>query len=458
MDPRETTTARRGRGPRIPRFTFVRRGGLLALVLASLAAGWEARPKIPVPGDVALVVVDTLRADHLPTYGYHRLTAPSIERFARDAVVYDRATSPGTWTVASHASMFTGLWPSFHGAERMPGRETTARPMRKGARTLAEILREAGFHTAGFVGNNAFVARSFGFGRGFEQFENDVGLSFPPLLAREVADWIERQTDRIFLFVNILDPHEPYAPPVPLDTMFPTKQPDLGDSMTVAVDGGMKVEPRMQEHFVSQYDGEIVLADRAVGAIVQTLVRTGRYDDALIVVTSDHGEFLGEHGWAGHGQLPFEPEVHVPLVVKYPGQWRAGEHVAHRVSTRRLFGTILGSLGIRPPADVDSGGLDDPHRVWVEDLDSNGHRVLSGYGRDDSKLIDVTTPDGFFSSVYDLRAAPDELDAVEDDGYSGVLRAEARAFAALPRPSNDQAAPEVDAEREAQLRALGYLR
>lgn len=228
--------------------------------------------------------------------------------------------------------------------------------------------------------------------------------------------------------------------------------------MTVAVDSGMQVEPRMQAHFVSQYDGEILVADRAVGAIVNTLVRTGRYDDALVVVTSDHGELLGEHGLAGHGQLPFEPEVHVPLVVKWPRQWRAGERVRRRVSTRALFGTILGSLGIPLPSAVDARDLDDPHRVWVEDVDSSGNRVLAGYGRGDAKVIDVTTPDATFSDRYDLAASPGELEEIEDDGFSGALRFEARAFASVPRPPNDQLPPSIDPERESQLRALGYLR
>ncbi len=439
--------------------TLRRRVLLLLLVPLALGAAWVERPVPPVPGDVVLVVVDTLRADHLPIAGYHRETAPNVDRLARDAVVYDRATSPGTWTVASHASMFTGLWPSFHGAERVPGKETTARPMRREVRTLAEILRAEGFHTAAFVGNNAFVARAFGFDRGFEQFRNDDALAFPPKLAEEVAQWIERQTDRLFLFVNVLDPHEPYEPLPPLDTRFPTKQPDLGSSMTVAVDSGMPVEPRMQAHFVSQYDGEVVVADRAVGAVVNTLVRTGRYDDALVVVTSDHGELLGEHGLAGHGQTPWEPEVHVPLVVKWPRQWRAGERVRRRVSTRAIFDTILASLGIPPPSGVDGRGLDDPHRVWVEDVDSSGNRILAGYGDGGAKVVDVTTPEGsVFSELYDLDASPGELDHVEDDGASGALRFEARAFAALPRPANEQAPPAIDPERESQLRALGYVR
>ncbi|MFM7143112.1 MAG: hypothetical protein ACKO2K_14495, partial [Alphaproteobacteria bacterium] len=164
------------------------------------------------------------------------------------------------------------------------------------------------------------------------------------------------------------------------------------------------------------------------------------------------------HGLAGHGQLPFEPEVHVPLVVKWPRQWRAGERVHRRVSTRALFNTILGSLGIRLPAGVDPHGLDDPHRVWVEDVDASGNRVLAGYGSGGSKVIDVTTPDGRFADLYDLDAPHGEADPVEDDGVAGPLRFEARAFASLPRPENDQPPPAVDPERESQLRALGYVR
>lgn len=429
---------------------------LLALVglavLGSLARRGPAEPR-----DVVLVVIDTLRADHLPLHGYHRTTSPQLEALARDAVVFDRAISPGTWTVASHGSMFSGLWPSWHGAERLPGKQTNARPMRPEVRTLAQVLRERGFHTAAFVGNNDFVSPAFGLDRGFEQFETADHLHAPPRLAEEVSEWLLRQTDRLFLFVNVLDPHEPYAPDPPLDTLFPTKQPGLGTSMTEAVDGGMRIEPTMQSHFVSQYDGEIVLADRAVGSILQALVRAGRYDDALVVVTSDHGEFLGERGLAGHGQLPFEAEVHVPLLVKLPGQARAGERVMRRVSTRGIFPTILGALGIPLPDGVDRRDLEAPHRVWVEDVDSNGNRVVAGYDGS-TKVIDVTTPDATFSTLYRLPAGLGEEEAVEDDGLSGPLRAVSRGFASLPRPENRLAAQAIDPDREGRLRALGYVR
>src|SRR5690348_4200984 len=153
---------------------------------------WSTDPA--VPRDVVLIVIDTLRADHLRLYGYARDTAPHLADFAREAVTYRHAIAPGTWTVPSHATMFTGLWPSLHGAERTEGDRVTARPMRPDVRTLAEILGENDFHAAAFVGNWTFVTPSLGFGRGFREFF-DGPTSYPPALASAFTDWLPAQRD-----------------------------------------------------------------------------------------------------------------------------------------------------------------------------------------------------------------------------------------------------------------------
>ena len=130
-------------------------------------------------------------------------------------------------------------------------------------------------------------------------------------------------------------------------------------------------------------------------------------------MTSDHGEFLGEHGLAGHGQAPFEPQVHVPLIVKYPGSWRGGEVVESRVSTIGVFATILRSLGLPLPEHTDSRPLDEEQSVWVEDVDSSGNRIRVGY--DGSlKLAVTTTEKGTFSWLYDLTSDPEEKSPVRD--------------------------------------------
>jgi arylsulfatase A-like enzyme len=417
---------------------------------------WSTDPK--VPRDVVLIVIDTLRADHLRLYGYERDTAPHLSAFARQAVTYRHAVAPGTWTVPSHATMFTGLWPSQHGAERAEGDRVTARPMRPEVRTLAEILGESGFHSAAFVGNWTFVTPSLGFGRGFREFF-DGEVSYPPSLASAFTAWLPAQRDRLFVFVNFLDPHEPFEPPPPLDEMFPKKHPEFGAWITRAIyDDKRPVTPELVEHFHSQYDGEIVFVDRALESLFESLKKAGRWNDALVIVTSDHGELFGEHGLGGHVLMPFEPLVQVPLLVKYPHGRRAGEIVERRVSTRAIFGSILASAGVAQPPDVDAPELDQPHDVWVEHLNETGVRERAGYDGD-LKVFQYVSPQGERLEVFDLAADPGEERPLADQGGDAArpLRERLAAFSALPRPVNAQQAPVVDPVREVQLRHLGYV-
>jgi YD repeat-containing protein len=428
----------------------------MAFVLAATLAACHAAPS-KRQGDVVVIVIDTLRADHLDLYGYERPTSPNLIALAKDGITYTHAISPGTWTVPSHGSLFTGRWPSFHGAERVPGNGILAYHLNPEAPTLAELLHASGFHSAAFVGNATYVSPIFGFGRGFDEFF-DKDLHAPDRLSRDLIAWLHDRNDRVFLFVNILDPHEPYAPPPPLDTMFPTKHAELGTMISTYMSQGGAVTEAAREHFVSQYDGEIVFADQAVGAILGELKRAGRYDDALIVLLSDHGELLFEHGLAGHGLAPYEPEVHVPLVVKLPRSVRGGEKVERTVSTLGVFATILGTLGIAAPPGIQSVPLDQPHPVWVEDVDPSGNRLRVGY-EGQRKLVAITTAKGVTTTaLYDLAADPAEKKADRSNEGSPTLRASLAAFHDEQRPANSAGMAVIDAEREAKLRALGYVR
>ena len=421
-----------------------------ALVVAALTTGCSA-PHAPGPPDVVLIVIDTLRADHLSLYGYERATSPHLDRFAEDGVTYARAISTATWTVPAHGSLFTGHWPSYHGAERVAGNRMLAYPLNPEIETLAEILGARGYDTGAFVGNGTYVSSLFGFARGFEEFTNE-GLEHPPTLARRVGDWITSRREPGFLFVNILDPHEPYEPPPPLDTRFAEKRAEFGTMITTVVNEQRPLTAEMRAHFSGQYDGEIALSDAALGAILARLKANGRYDDALVIVTSDHGELLGEHGLAGHGVAPFEPEIHVPLVVKYPGRHRSGERVGRRVSTLAIFATILQTLDIPLPPGIDSRPLDVDHPVWVEDISGAGDRIRVGY--DGSyKLMSI----GPRATAYDLAADPGEDHALGISAALAPLRAALAAFSDAPRPTNPSAHPVIDAEDTAKLRALGYL-
>lgn len=433
-----------------------RRVRLLALGLVVLAIAGVRISRAPRAGDIVLIVIDTLRADHVSLYGYERRTSPSLDAFARDAVTYTDAISPGTWTVPAHGSLFTGRWPSFHGAERVAGTRNLATPLNPEVPTLAELLSGAGFLTAAFVANGVYVSRTLGFDRGFAEFY-DRDLNIATNVERALLTWLAVHDERLFVFLNILDPHEPYEPPPPYDRRFPGKVPDLGTMMTVLVYGGTLVTPELRAHFVSQYDGEIAFADDALGRILGELKRRGRYEDALIVVTSDHGELLGEHGLAGHGFAPYEQLLRVPLVVKLPRETHPGERVRRRVSTMGVFASILATVGVASPSGTQARTLDVAQPVWAEDVSYGGDRVRVGYEGTRKLVVQVSSAGTTTTSAYDLSTDSTEAHPNSDDASSDSLRAAIDAFAAAARPANPRQAAIIDPEREAKLRALGYV-
>lgn len=400
-----------------------------------------------------LIVVDTLRAKNVPLYGYARNTTPSLAAFARDAITYERAISPGTWTVPAHGSLFTGMLPSFHGAERAgPGGLVT--PLHPNVRPIAELLKDRGWATGGFVANTTFLTPSLGFHRGFQSVA-EMNMPAGPVVSRSV-EWLAQQPSPAFLFLNILDPHEPYAPEAACDPGFPGRDEELGTSLTKMTWAGEELTTDIRAHFRSQYDGEIACADQALGAFFTRLRALGRYDETLIIVTSDHGELLGEHGEAGHGGAPYEELVHVPLLVKRPGNVRGGERVTTRVSTLGVFAEILDHADVTQPAGVDRVSLDQPHPVWVEDRHPTGERVVVGY-HGESKLVYALLPDDrVWARLYDLERDPTESRPSRPSDNHPLMTA-VRRMRDEPRPTNPLEAPPVNPERRRKLRALGYV-
>jgi YD repeat-containing protein len=424
---------------------------LVALVAIAMLAGCRGTPRDP---DVIVLVVDTLRAQSMSVYGYERDTTPSLAAFAEDAVTYENAITPGTWTVPAHASLLTGRWPSFHGAERVIGDRLLALPIDPGVPTLAELLARDGWRTGGFVANTTYLSSLFGFDRGFQTyFENHPYLHADQIL-KEAATWLEKEPGKSFVFINVLDPHEPYEPPPPFDTRFPGRDPSFGGSLD-PLRKGTPLTSEIVAHLVSQYDGEIAYTDAQLGKFFAELRKAGRYDSSLIFVTADHGELLGEHGLAGHGLEPFEPLLRVPLLVKYPSNTAGGTRVERRVSTMAIFATVLHALGIAVPEGTQAMPVNLPQPVLVEDIDPAGRRVRVIY-EGQRKLVETTDRDGRVrNALYDLATDPIEKQPI--DGKGSTLQAALDAFASVPRPANPAPRPVIDAEQAAKLRQLGYV-
>jgi YD repeat-containing protein len=434
----------------------VTRGSAVLLALLGMLLGCE--PASRAPANVVLIVIDTQRAANLSLYGYALPTSPNLDHFAREATTFDKATAPGTWTVPTHASFFTGLWPSFHGAERVGVDGLVARPINPEVPTLAEILRCAGYATAAFVANVTYVTEDLGFDRGFQRFANDLPWPRADKLLEPAIAWLSEQRAPFFLFVNLLDPHEPYDPPAPYDTKFGPKSREDGAMMTELMHAGTPFTHEIRAHFASQYDGETAFADQALGRFIDVLRARSDYGHTLVLVTSDHGEMLGEHDLAGHLVDPYEPELHVPLVVKFPSGKGAGERITERVSTLGIFATILKTTGLRLPEGTQARPLTEPHPVFAEDVTARGHRLRVAYDGD-LKLISRTRPgEPERTRLFDLSKDPGEHSPLADGTGGSAVREQLGAFARLPRPKNNAELPAIDADRERKLRALGYLR
>jgi arylsulfatase A-like enzyme len=350
----------------------VRRSPLPILLLAAAAAGLPAASCAGPEGsrpNVVLVVWDTCRADRLSAYGHPRPTTPRLEEFARRGVRYARAFTPAPWTAPAHASLFSGLALHRHGLE--VGRGDRVHPS---VPLLAETLRNAGYQTAGFSAN-AYVSSLTGLSRGFQWFETVhdpvTEAHDADRLLRSVRAWLEvRRPDParegpFFLFFNFMDTHLPLAPSrVDVDAV---RGPEVTETDLFA---GSRVDPaRALLHLLgvvrvdgsalrglrARYDGAARHLDRRTGELLDLLREKGFLGDALVVVTSDHGENLGEHGQLDHRLSMYDTLLHVPLVVHRPGRYEGGGVVEAEVSLMDVHPTVLAEAGVPVPPGA---GLD----------------------------------------------------------------------------------------------------
>jgi arylsulfatase A-like enzyme len=465
----------------------------------AVAAANPARPS------VLLIVLDTVRRDHVSAYGYERRTTPSIDAFAQRAHLFVNAYATSPYTLSSHASLFTGLLPSEHGAHPVSHRSTSGSPLQRitgayyplgpEAPTLADRLRTRGYRTAAISGNHAFFGAWSGLARGFECLTTvqrryryyplahaaaqraaralfHAHLS-PFLRADHVTEgavgWIRSIGEQPFLlFLNYFDAHEPYAPPPPYDRLFLTGRPRAGvqDRWHKNRHYG-RLDKDDVEYLVSQYDGEIAYLDSQLGRLLDWLERASLLDRTLVLVTSDHGEYFGEHGLYGHGKALYEEALRVPLLVKLPGQ-RSGTRIERRLGLHEVASIVEGVVG----------GATDP---LAPAHAGTGPRVLAEYWLPD--LLVRARPDlfkaGYVRAAYDggykliqADVGGDELyDLSEDQGEARNLLAleperaaplRARIVAAAPPlvdvTSTKRVAPSLNPEMLDQLRALGYVR
>ena len=400
-----------------------------------------------------IITIDTLRADRLGCYGNPDVATPNMDRLAREGAMAPQASAQAPITRPSHVSMFTGLYPSQHGI-----RDNISRALAPDVATMAEAFKAAGFETAGFVSSIVLSAQS-GLGRGFDEFSDrfDIGADaadeghFLDILEHrgdvavaEAVKWLDAHSGgRTFVWVHLYDPHAPYEPP----------------------------EPYASRYAGRPYDGEVAWSDELVGRLDAEVTRLGMRDQTLVVLTSDHGEALGEHGESVHGFFLYQATLRVPLLMRGPGIV-PGTRISAAVQSVDLFPTILELVGVPIPRSnhaVAGRSLASNVRGLSSTLDETPSFAESltpriHYGWSDLrsvregrwKFILAPTPE-----LYDLAHDPGELHNVieGEPARARALRAGLDRHLAQDTPAAARKTPagDVPIDLVEKFGALGYV-
>ncbi|HJR71375.1 MAG TPA: sulfatase [Gammaproteobacteria bacterium] len=326
----------------------------LALTLALPLVGVEREAAAQVQAcrdcNVILIAIDTLRADHLGTYGYDRSTSPNIDAFAEEARVFTNFYSNSSWTVPSFSAMFTSLYPSDVKmqlpADKLDDRFTT----------IAEILKQNGYATVGFNSPTP-VSRNGGFFQGFDSFtvvQPDRQLQDTTLLVPQALEWLDANKDKkFFMFFHTFEVHDPFCPPDEFDRFRGSDETvTLGCVDIVAISKHNRGEESLSTEDLVRvaglYDADLLHADHNLGTFFDRLEAEGLFENTIVVVTADHGEELGERDVVGHGYSLSNELVHVPLIIKAPNLSPGTE--SNNASTIDIAPTILELVGIARPA------------------------------------------------------------------------------------------------------------
>jgi arylsulfatase A-like enzyme/Flp pilus assembly protein TadD len=426
--------ASKGRPPSRAAFLIL----LLILLAACSRSNDGGAPDIPKGTPVVLISIDTLRADHLPAYGYQGVETPALDALRRDGILFERAYATTPLTFPSHATLLTGVLPARHGVRDNVGYKLDAGKIEGGEMPfLPAILKKGGYATGGAV--SAYVLQGkTGLATGFDFYEDSIefrtntglgGLQRPGSETLKVSrEWLRSVKDKpFFFFFHIYEPHTPYAPPEPYASRYAAK-----------------------------YDGEIAMADHIVGELIDELKALGVYDRAVVVLLSDHGEGLNDHGEEEHGVLLYNEAIHVPLIVKLPEAQRAGATTARPVELLDVAPTLLGLLELSVPKEMTGLSLladnAPARRIYSETFYPRLHFGWSElFSLIDEKHHYIEGPD---PELYDRQKDPGER--------VNVLRQERRAFAAMRKELEGydrRLAPPaaVDEETRQAMLALGYV-
>jgi arylsulfatase A-like enzyme len=301
--------------------------------------------------NLVLVSMDAVGAGHLSLYSYDRPTTPYLQELARKGLVFNQAIANSCWTLPSHASLLTGRDPFGHGASFRYSR------LREGLPTLAQIVKMKGYATAAFVSAPYLMAR-YGLNRGFDTYNDRMPVK-EKRTAAEVNQaawaWLKDHHQRpFFIFLHYFDAHTPYLPPKPFQDLYDTAYTGemtgetFANGEQVMKEGGQLSEAD-RRHLVALYDGAITYEDEQIGLFLKKLSSLGHSEDTLVVITADHGEAFGEHGFYLHGHGLYEELIKIPLILFDPQGRGAGRTLSHQVSLADILPTLCDFMGLAIP-------------------------------------------------------------------------------------------------------------
>ncbi len=440
------------------------------LVLATMIAFGGCSSTVPAPPNVVLISVDTLRSDHLGCYEYTRATSPEIDKVARQGTLFEQAVANAPWTLPSHGSMLTGLFPKSHTLKTFRSR------LPEDAPTLATLLSAAGYETLGLV-NAPAMDSTYGFGRGFDDYILDPAIgpdgqlrSAKKQIGRAI-EWLDSREDRpFFLFLHNFDVHGDYNPSDEFLKQFasPYDGPFRGttEELQQVYQGKLEMGEDDLRHVIDRYDAGIRELDHDLKRLLEHLRDLPDGGDTIVVITSDHGEEFMEHGRTLHGTTMYEEMLSVPLIFSGPGV-PAGKRVQGLVQLTDIVPTLLDLVGISIPEEIEgrslvpvwSGAADELEGrfVFAEADHEHGQVDIKRMVRQgDIKLIHDREIQR--SLLFDLDRDPAERDDLSDrqpamlgplvdaldEYWAGALEIEPRL-------------PPLRERRRKRLKSLGYL-
>lgn len=410
--------------------------------------------------NVILIIIDTLRADHLHCYGYDRETSPSLDSLAEAGTRWENCQAQAPWTLPATISIFTGLNVRQHGAGRRPNGDHGLHPE---IPILPVIFNQFGYRTCGIF-NVVLLNENHGFNRGFDHYSCALdGSGRAALIVDEFLEWFDSGDEKkpFLAVLHFFDVHDPYDPPAPFDKLYLP-----GDTIEAVnweiSETGRIFHPEYLDHFIAQYDGEIAWVDSELGRLFGELRNRGLAGSTIVMVTADHGEEFLERGWVGHGGQLYQELLHVPLIVSGPGI-QSDKVRKEPVAQIDILPTLLSICSVEVTTDFT--GLDlfstsvvEPRFIPASQLMFRGNMLggvpLASIVYDGMK--GVITRNGCTDrySMFDLSIDPDEKNPLPADS---VLKEFLDYYRSTPMIWDPPKVEDLDDESIATLRDLGYI-